>query len=105
MKPAVVSTAVLLIIAVGWSYLLLRRFREWRAGVLIASLATSAALLSMALWSLVTTGSAGISLGPMQLQQLATGCLLLAAAIHLNAAIHNDALTGLPSREIGRAHV
>jgi diguanylate cyclase (GGDEF)-like protein len=108
MTPTIITATVLLIVTLGWSYVLLRRLREWRAGLLIASLGTSAALLSIALGGLIMTGTPGLPMGPTGLLQVGTGCLLVAAVIHFNVAVRKDALTGLPNRtllmlRIGRA--
>jgi diguanylate cyclase (GGDEF)-like protein len=108
MNPAAISASVLLLIAIGWSYGLLRRLRDWRAALLIASLTTSVVLLALALASLLTTGTAGLLVGPRGLQQLAAGSLVLAAVIQFNVSLRRDALTGLPNRallmrRVGRA--
>lgn len=100
MNLALVSAWALLAVALLWCIALFRRLRDWRAGLLIASLAASVVLLVLAIGGLLMTGGATSPAGTGRLQQLAAGTMLFAGVIHFNVAFRRDALTGLPSRAL-----
>jgi diguanylate cyclase (GGDEF)-like protein len=97
MSPTLLTATVLLTAALIWSAALLRRLRDWRAGVLLMSLAAGVVLLALAVAGSALAAPLSAS---ETLQRLAAAPLLVAAALHFNVAVRRDALTGLPSRAL-----
>lgn len=100
MQGALLSAVALLVIAVAWSFALLRRLRDWRAGLVIAWLAGSMLLLVLAIGGGFQSIVVGSVLGPGELQQLAIAGIALSAVIYFHVVFQRDALTGLPNRAL-----
>ncbi len=100
MRLVLLISSVLLVLAIGWSFGLLRRLRDWRAGVVIAWLAATMLLLVLALGGQGRLDTLGIEFGPGELQQLAISSLAIAAVVYFHVVFQHDALTGLPNRAL-----
>jgi diguanylate cyclase (GGDEF)-like protein len=100
MQPVLISASLLLLIAIVWSFALLRRLRDWRAAFVLAWLAASMLLLVLAIAGQLRPASVAALIGPGKLQQLAISGLTMAAVMYFHVAFQRDALTGLPNRAL-----
>jgi diguanylate cyclase (GGDEF)-like protein len=100
MHPVLLSASFLLVIAIAWSFALLRRLRDWRALFVFAWLAASMLLLVLSIAGQLRPTSVAAMIGPGRLQQLAISGLSMAAVIYFHVVFQRDALTGLPNRAL-----
>jgi diguanylate cyclase (GGDEF)-like protein len=104
MTLLVLCSLSLLAIAVGWSFVLLQRLRDWRLGFVIASLIAALGWLVALTVRLVlvdqqaAAGSLRLVTGPGPLQQLAVSGLAMAGVIYCHVLFQRDDVTGLPNR-------
>jgi diguanylate cyclase (GGDEF)-like protein len=104
MTLLVLCSLSLLAIAVGWSFVLLQRLRDWRLGFVIASLIAALGWLVALTVRLVlvdqqgAAGSLQLVTGPGPLQQLAVSGLAMAGVIYCHVLFQRDDVTGLPNR-------
>jgi diguanylate cyclase (GGDEF)-like protein len=93
----------LLTIAVGWSFVLLQRLRDWRLGFVIATLVAALGWLvaltaRLALLDRQGLESLGAVTGPGPLQQLAISGMAVAGVIYCHVLFQRDDVTSLPNR-------
>lgn len=104
MSFALLASVLLLAASVGWSLVLLRRVRDWRAGFLIVALMAAGAWLvvmilrvAMALNQWAQTPALPMA-GPGDMHQLSIAGIAMGAVLYFHAVFQRDDLTGLPNR-------